>query len=425
MKAIINGGKKLSGEVSVSGAKNSATRVLAAACLSDEEVTLTNFPTELVDVNHKIRFLKEIGINISVDRTEENLTLSASSLRNEELTNYNFPIRTTYLLAPCLLKKNGEARIPYPGGCQIGARGYDLHVMVWEKMGCTVTEHENFIHIKANDSLKGANIKFPISTVGGTESAILCGAIAEGKTEISNAYITPEVKDLIDFMERMGADITVIGSSKIIINGVDHLKGCVKRIMYDRIEALTWLVLAVMSKSSLLIKNVPFSDMTVPLLHLKESGIDFMQNESSIYYRHEFCVYKNPQPFDIACGAHPGIISDMQSFYTLLALVSDGNSKIFDYRYPKRIEYAYELEKQINGGKISAVHGEISVTGPVNFKAANVHSTDLRGSMAVLMAALCAEGESVITRVEMALRGYNRLDEKLKGLGADIKILED
>lgn len=425
MKAIIKGGTSPNGIVNVSGAKNSATRLLAAACISDGEVVLNNFPTQLVDAKHKIRFLQNIGVSIDVNEEHESLKIDASGLKCIELGTYDYPIRTTYLLVAGQIKHSGEALIPYPGGCKIGSRGYDLHIMVWRALGAVVTEEPDFIRVKA-DSFTGGVIKFPISTVGGTENALICASIAHGQTEIVNAYITPEIEDLIDFLQRMGSQITVTGNSHITVEGVaGRLKGVIKSVMFDRIEALTWLVYAVMSKGTLMINNVPFDSMEVPLLHLKKAGIDFLSNSNSIYYSPECLINGHVQPFELACGAHPGIISDMQSFYTLLGIIAEGDSRIFDYRYPERIAYANELQKLLVNQMIEAEPGKITTRGPGVFKANTVTSTDLRGSMALVMAALCAEGESTVLDVEMALRGYNNLEKKLKAIGIEIQVFDN
>jgi UDP-N-acetylglucosamine 1-carboxyvinyltransferase len=424
MKAIINGGKIPKGTVKVSGAKNSATRLLAAAALCDGEVKLENFPINLVDAQHKIRFLRNIGCDILENNSNGSLIISNKNLECKELDVYDYPIRTTYLLVAAQIKKSGIAKIPYPGGCKIGSRGYDLHIKVWQWLGCVVTEKDNYIEVKG-DKFIGGKIKFPISTVGGTENALICGAIAEGTTEIVNAYITPEVEDLIDFLKRMGANITVNGASHVVIKGVSNLQSAIKSVMYDRIEALTWLVYGVLSKGELVIENVPFDSMEVPLLHLKEAGVDFLRNSNSIYISPACLIDGRVQPFELACGAYPGIISDMQSFYTLLGIIAQGDSRIFDYRYPKRIAYANELQKLLDTNIVETEEGKITLRGPAKFVPGTVTSTDLRGSMALVIAALCAEGTSVVEEVEMALRGYNDLQKKLSGLGVDIFIIED
>lgn len=424
LRARIEGGQPLSGAVRVSGAKNSATRLLAAACLADETVTLTNAPLELVDLNHKIRFLRDAGVAVAVRSEEAALAIDASGLG---LSPYDggddFPIRTTYLLVAGQIRKAGRARIPYPGGCRIGARGYDLHVMVWRALGCAVTEHPGFIEV-VGDGFRGGRVAFPISTVGGTENALLCAALARGHSEIINAYITPEIDDLIDLLRRMGAQIEVLGNSLVRVEGVARLSGARKDVMPDRIEALTWIVLALMARADLRIDDVPFAEMEIPFIHLEKAGIDLFRNSRSVYVHPECLVGRAIQPFELACGAHPGVISDMQPFFVLLGLAAEGVSRIFDYRYPERIAYAAELARACPEGAVDAAPGRIATQGPVRFRGAAMTSTDLRGSMALVMAAICADGVSTIDDVHMALRGYDRLRAKLRALGVEMDIDE-
>lgn len=403
-------------KIKVSGAKNSATRLLAASLICDDTATLYNFPTQLVDAIHKKRFIEKVGGKVTFEDEKETAVISATELKDQLLENYDYPVRTTYLFVPGLIKRTGVAKIPYPGGCKIGNRGYDLHVMVWEKMGATVVEKENHIEVKAKH-LKAAEINFPITTIGGTETALICGSIAKGMTEIKNAYISPEVYDLIRFLRSMGVEIDVVGNSYIKVHGSTYHRGTSHKVISDRIEAITWVVFAAIAEKPMLIENIPFEDMEIPLTHLREAGIDFFSNQKSVMISKE-CMPNGIQPFELATGTHPGVISDMQPFYVLLGLKAHGISRIYDYRYPERISYLEELSKLIDGG-LTWKEGEIQTTGKATFKPAHVNSTDLRGSMAVLMAALLSgnNGESKIDNIHMALRGYNKLDEKLRALG--------
>lgn len=432
MYAVIDGGSIPKGRVRVSGAKNSATRLLSAALLSDEKVELSNFPTRLVDVKHKIQFCLNIGANIQVDHDGENVVIDASQLESRHLNRQQFdlPIRTTYLLAAPQIIRSGIARVPYPGGCPIGGgtgggRGYDLHVMVWEALGGHVTEREDHIEINAPEGFRGGRIDFPISTVGGTENALLCASVARGRTEIFNAYITPEVEDLIALLRRMGAAISISGTSHIVVDGNSgKLAGARMPVMPDRIEALTWIVYAILSKGEVTIDGVPFDAMEVPLLHLRHAGIDLLRNSRAIHVTPECLVSGVVQPFELACGAHPGVISDMQAFYVMLALGAAGTSRVFDYRYPERIAFVGELAKLVAGDHLQAERGKITVHGPAMFVPGVANSTDLRGSMAAVIAALCAPGSSTILNVQMALRGYNDLEGKLRNLGASVQVFE-
>jgi len=423
MDAEIYGGARPRGSVRVSGAKNSATRLLAASLLADGPVVLNNFPTKLVDVGHKVEFCRNIGADITISHVENSMRIDPAGVAARELTRdqFDLPIRTTYLLAAAQIMRSGIARIPYPGGCPIGGgtgggRGYDLHVFVWERLGCSVIEREDHIEI-VGSKFRGAEIMFPISTVGGTENALICGAIAEGTTHVLNAYITPEVEDLIKLLRRMGADIEVHGTSRIVIQGKAVLSPANHTVMADRIEALTWIIYAALSKGTLTIEDVPFASMEVPLLHLEKAGIDLYRNSTSVHVTPSCLTAGAVQPFELACGTHPGVISDMQAFYVLLGVVGAGTSRVYDYRYPERIAFVGELQKLVDRPALEAKPGAITIRGPASFVAGEAQSTDLRGSMAIVLAALCADGRSVIRNVEMALRGYNDLQGKLRQLG--------
>lgn len=408
------------GEVTISGAKNAATRLMAAAMLTDEPVRLLNFPTELVDARHKARFIEDFGGRVRLDTDASTADFDCSALKAMMKAHYDYPIRTTYLLAAGQLSRSGEAFVPYPGGCKLGERKYDLHLMVWRQLGCEVEERDDCIHVRGK--LKGGRINFPISTVGGTENALLCGVVAEGTTEIVNAYVTPEISNLIELLGLMGARIQVHGHSRILIEGVKQLHGATIRVIADRIEALTWMVFAAISGGEILIRNVPFKLMEIPLLHLKEAGVDFLANSDSVLVSPRCIPSSGLQPFEVACGTHPGIISDMQPFMVLLALHAGGHSVVIDYRYPERTRYLEELEKFYPGG-LKWTNGRIDIQGPVSPVGARAVSTDLRGSMALVLAALLAEGGSTVDRADMAMRGYNRLGDTLASLGLSLQSL--
>lgn len=419
---IVEGGQVPSGKVKVSGAKNSATRLLAASLLTDEPVRLRNFPTQLVDVVEKLRFIRELGAQVTLDDDQEWVEVRTPSLSYRNIDDWELPIRTTYLLTAGQIVRNGTARIPYPGGCKIGARGYDLHIMVWKDLGCEVNEAENYIEI--NGSFTGGSINFPISTVGGTENALLCASVAKGVTEIRNAYVTPEVEDLITMLGQMGAQIENYGNSLIRVRGMDGLMhGASFEVMPDRIEALTWIVFAAMTGGDVFIQGVPFDHMKVPLLHLEEAGLDLYRNSDSVFVSGDSVRQRGIQPFELACGTHPGVISDMQSFYVLLGMKANGISRTFDYRYPERIAYARELAK-FSPDAVRYEPGKITTHGIATLRGADVTSTDLRGSMALVLAAFCADGQSHIKDVHMAMRGYNGLLAKLNTLGINATLIQ-
>lgn len=423
LTAKIKGGFTPRGKVRVSGAKNAATRLLAAAMVSDEEVSLINFPAELVDAQYTADFIRKCGGQVNVDAVNEIVNISCAELNDATLVDYNYPIRTTYLLAAGLIKRHGRARIPYPGGCKIGNRGYDLHVMVWKSLGAQVIECDEYIEIIAKGGFRAGQINFPITTIGGTENALICAATISGDTVIRNAYVSPEVYSLIDFLRHLGVRIEVVGNSFIKITGRPFLKGAIFEVIPDRIEALTWMIYGVLSGGDITIEDVPFNVMEIPLIHLQEAGIDFYRNSKSVHITPDCLINGVIQPFELATGTHPGVISDMQPFYVLLGLHGDGISRVFDYRYPERLKYCEELLK-FYPDMLQCETGRVTAFGRHGFRpvASEVGSTDLRGSMTVLMAALLSPGVSTINNVEMALRGYNKLQEKLIALGVEIEI---
>lgn len=421
LKAYIQGAQKPQGKVKVSGAKNASTRLLAAALIADETVTLNNFPTELVDVRYKMDFIEKSGGQIAVDESAQTVSINPENYRHTELSTYEYPIRTTYLLVAGLIKRSGVARIPYPGGCKIGDRGYDLHIMVWQKLGATVTEKSDYIEVSAPNGFVPGEIDFPISTIGGTENALISASTIEGETIIRNAYISPEVDSLIKFLRTLGAKIDVVGNSFIKVSGSKTLRGSIFQVMPDRIEALTWIVYGIISGGRITVEDVPFDTMEIPLIHIRHMGIDLYQNNGNVIVSPECLTNGEIQPFELACGTHPGIISDMQPFYTLLGLHAHGISRIFDYRYPERLKYCAELNK-FYGDALTWKTGAITVNGGKSPVAATAQSTDLRGSMAVVIASLLASGTSTVYNVEMALRGYNNMEQKLRDLGIDIVV---
>lgn len=410
------------GTVQVSGAKNSATRLMAAALISNGEVVLNNFPEDLIDVKRKAEYIEQVGGKVMFHNSNR-VTIQSDQLSSNELSHYYCPVRTTYLFVAGLLKKTGVARIPYPEGCKIGKRGYDLHVMVWESFGATVVEFENYIEITIQEKLVPANIEFPISTIGGTENALLCAAISEGVSTIKNAYISPEVQDLINFLIQLGVSIETQGDSFIRVKGCNTHKGTEYSVIPDRIEVVTWLIYAIISRGTITIENVPFHSLEAPLLCIKKAGIDFRRDETTIYFQ-PGCIHNNViQPFEIATGKYPDIISDMQPFFTLLGLFANGKSSIIDYRYPDRIDYCVELEK-LFPNQLKWKKGHIITEGKLrteySTKENHLYSTDLRGAMAILIGALVTPEKTIIHDAQLILRGYNQLEKKLKGLGVQV-----
>jgi UDP-N-acetylglucosamine 1-carboxyvinyltransferase len=406
---------KLEGEVTVSGAKNSALRLLAASILTEDNVHLLNYPDQLRDALIHVEMLKKLGKDCHVEK-DEIIIKQAGSLKNK-LEWEERSIRNTLLILGTLLTKYGEGSVPLPGGCKLGERKYDLHVLIFEEMGAEVWEDETHLYAKSNGRLKGQDIHLRIRSTGATENAILCGSLAEGITTVWNPHIRPEIIDLINMLRTMGAKIEVFGQERIIIEGVDELGSVKHKVLADNMEALTWLIAATVTEGDLVIHDFPFKDLEVPLVFMRESGAVFYRRENT---RSVLVRGGTPFPLEISTGPYPGINSDMQPIMALYGAMANGESRIIDLRFPGRYNYAEELGKmgveyEIDGNML-IIHGGKKLNG------AEVIATDLRAGAALLIGGFVAKGESIIQDAWQIERGYNRILEKLSDLGAKVNL---
>lgn len=403
---------RLEGKVTVSGAKNSALRLLAASVLTDEAITLTNFPNGLLDIQVHLEMLNVLGKTYTTN--QDNVTISEINGKTTTVLDWNGrSIRNTLLILGALTTRFGEGRVPLPGGCKLGERKYDLHVMLLEKLGAKVWEEDGFLCAKSNGELVGNDIHLSMRSTGATENAILCGSLAKGTTTIWNPHIRPEIIDLIEMLNSMGANITVYGQKCIRIIGSKKLKGVKHAVIPDNMEALTWAVGSAVTNGDVEIVNFPLHHLDVPLIFLKESGMKFFKGEDSLIVRGG-----TPYPVEISTGPYPGINSDMQPLFAVYGAMSLGESKIIDLRFPGRYGYAEELKKL---GLNYTVAGEMLVIeGGQKLVGAKVTALDLRAGIALLLAGLASEGETEIENAWQIGRGYENLELKLEGLGCKI-----
>lgn len=403
---------KLEGIVKLSGAKNSSLRLLAASLLTDEPVELENFPNDLLDVKVHLDMLKVLGkewvsIHDSVKITEVNDKLSNMLVWEER------SIRNTLLILGALTARFGEGRVPLPGGCKLGERKYDLHVMLLENLGATVWEESGYLCAKAEGRLIGNEIVLPMRSTGATENSILCASLAKGTTTLWNPHIRPEIMDLIDMLSKMGAKINVYGQKCIVIEGVDRLKGVKHSVIPDNMEALTWAIGSVITNGEVEIENFPYEHLEVPLVYLRESGMRFYRGESSLIVKGG-----SAYPVEISTGPYPGINSDMQPLFAVYGAMSRGESKIVDLRFPGRYGYAAELAKM--GMKYSVDGDMLVLDGGTPLVGATVNALDLRAGIALLLAGLTAEGETIIENSWQIGRGYENIEIKLNNLGVKL-----
>lgn len=402
---------QLEGTVSIAGAKNSALRLLAASILSEESIILENYPSQLLDAEVHVEMLHALGkttelITSDIIEIVENTNLKTS------LVWEGRSIRNTLLILGALTTRFGEAKVPLPGGCKLGERKYDLHVMLLERLGARVWEEGEYLCAEAKGGLVGADIHLPMRSTGATENAILAGSLAKGITRIWNPHIRPEILDLIAMLNGMGAKIEVFGQDHIEITGVDHLKGVKHKVIPDNMEAITWLAAAVITKGDIEIYDFPYSDVEVVLAHLKAAGAKLYQGENSLIVRGGFCY-----PVDVSTGPHPGINSDVQPILAAWAAQAHGESRIIDLRFPGRYGYAEEmarmgLKHEVSGDMLKIIGNSGGLIG------AEVKALDLRAGVALTLCGLAAEGETSITDSWQIGRGYVDFIPKLKALGA-------
>lgn len=398
---------KLVGQIEVSGAKNAALKHLTASVLTSEPVELFRSPNSLLDMQVHISMLKKMGKTCFEHdgylRIEEKETINKELLWNQR------SIRNSLLILGCLTTRFGEGKVPLPGGCKLGERKFDLHVMILEKMGARVWEEENYLCAQSNGKLKGSDIHLPIRSTGATENAILCGSLAKGKTTVWNPHIRPEILDLIEMLRKMGAKITVYGQKCIVIEGVEKLDGVRHSVIPDNMEAITWAIASVITNGDIEILNFPFEHLEVPLVFLRESGMKYFRGENSLIVRGG-----TPYPVEISTGPYPGINSDMQPLFAVYGVCSKGESKIVDLRFPGRYGYVEELSKM--GVSYSIEGGLLKIYGGGTLHGARVKAIDLRAGMSLLLAGLVSEGETIIEDAWQIERGYENLYEKLKQL---------
>lgn len=402
---------RLEGVVQVSGAKNSALRLLAASLLTDEPVTLTNYPAPLLDARIHVEMLASLG-KTTLLTGSDSITISETRALAHRLDWQGRSIRNTLLILGALIARFGEGAVPLPGGCKLGERKYDLHVMLLEALGADVWEEGEYLCARAPKGLAGTDIHLSIRSTGATENAVITGALAKGVTRIWNPHIRPEIMDLIEMLRRMGAKIRVFGQEHIEVTGVEGLSGVQHRVIPDNMEAITWLAAAVITEGDIEIAGFPDRDLEVVLAHLRAAGAQLYQGADSLIVRGGRCY-----PIEISTGPHPGINSDVQPILAAWAAKARGESRIVDLRFPGRYGYAEEMAKM---GVSSGVTGDmLRIHGKGGgLHGANVRALDLRAGAALALCGLTAEGETTIADAWQIARGYVDFADKLRQLGA-------
>jgi UDP-N-acetylglucosamine 1-carboxyvinyltransferase len=419
----IRGGAKLNGVIPISGAKNAALPLMIASLLTDQMLTLENLP-RLADVNQLARILGNHGVDYSIDGKrvgEEAASGQTAHLRARTIVDTTAPyelvsrMRASFWVIAPLVARMGEARVSLPGGCAIGTRPVDLLLMTLEKLGATIEIDGGYAVVKAPKGLVGGEIEFPKVTVGGTHVALMAAAIARGSTLIENAACEPEVADLADCLNKMGARVRGAGTSTIEIRGVARLNGAHHRVLPDRIEAGTYATAVAMTGGDILLEGVGEDLLKRPLEALEEAGVTIVGDNRGVR------VTRNGagiDAVDVATAPFPGFPTDLQAQFMALMTRAKGTSRITETIFENRFMHVQELARL--GAHIKLEGDTAIVDGVDRLRGAPVMATDLRASVSLVIAGLVAEGETTVNRVYHLDRGFERLEEKLGACGADI-----
>jgi UDP-N-acetylglucosamine 1-carboxyvinyltransferase len=415
----ITGGVPLQGSIPISGAKNAALPLMAACLLSEETLTLTNVP-DLADIATMIELLENLGVTIASQPVNDmglKLTLSANGELNETAP-YDIvrKMRASVLVLGPLLARLGEAIVSLPGGCAIGTRPIDLHLSALEEMGAQIDLREGYVHASAPDGLRGATIRFPFVSVGATENVLMAASLAKGTTILENAAREPEIADLAECLVAMGADIHGIGTECLVIQGVDALHHAEHRVIPDRIEAGTYAVAAAITGGSLDLQGVRSDHLGAVIEALSKAGANVANGGDVLSVSHPTGHCRG---FDVVSQPYPGFPTDMQAQFMALMTTADGASLITETIFENRFMHVPELTRM--SADITVHGGSAMVRGHRALKGAEVMATDLRASVCLVLAALAAEGDTVINRVYHLDRGYERLEDKLRAVGAKIE----
>ena len=408
---IIEGGRKLEGEVTISGSKNASLPIIATSILNAGTTKLYNIPN-IHDTQITLEILKYLGCKIK--KSHGKIEINSKNINKKEIPEHLMnQMRSTVILAGAIIGRFKEAKFSYPGGCDIGARPIDLHLNAFQKLGINISENSGFITCKC-DKIIGANINLDFPSVGATENIILASIYAEGTTQITNAAMEPEIVDLAKCLNKMGAKIEGAGTNEIKITGIQKLKDISYSVMEDRIEAGTLLCAGAITCGNI---SFPYRnpEHLTPIIHkLEETGCNIKIENKKIYLQ----APKKLKAVDIKTLPYPGFPTDMQSIFASVLTIAKGTSVIIENIFENRYRYAAELKKM--GAKITIEGKTAVIKGVRRLSGAKVKSTDLRGGACLVLAGLAARGTTVVTDIEHILRGYEGLEKKLNALGAKI-----
>lgn len=415
-KLIIQGGNRLNGNIRISGAKNSALKLMAAALLTDEPVELRNMPN-LADSRFMARLLSTLGVELYWPQNDSVCRLNAVDITST-IAPYDQvrKMRATFNVLGPLLARVGHATVSLPGGCAIGARPVNFHLDAFQAMGADIVIEQGYVKAAALRGLKGAVIDLPFPSVGATEHTMMAATLAKGTTHINNAAQEPEIVDIANMLKGMGAKIEGAGTSSIIIEGVEKLNGISYSVMPDRIEAGTYAMAVAATGGDVLLEGAPANEMTSLIDHLNRAGVSVTVEDEGVRIQRNGARLK---PVDVDVQPHPGFATDLQAQFMALMTIADGTSTITENIFENRYLHAPELNRfgadiRVQG-KVATVHGVDHLVG------APVMATDLRASVSLVIAGLVADGETEVRRIYHLDRGFENLEQKLNACGAQIQ----
>ncbi len=414
-KLIIRGGARIAGDIRISGSKNSGLPILAATILANGPMNICNLP-HLNDITTMLALLRCMGVGVTINE-KMCVEVDPSSLSDCEAP-YELvkTMRASILVLGPTLAKYGQADVSFPGGCAIGSRPVDIHLRGLEAMGAEIEVDGGYIRARAPKGLKGARFVMDKVTVGGTENLLMAAALAEGTTVLENAAREPEIVDLAECLVAMGAKISGIGTASLVIEGVKELHGCTYTVMPDRIETGTYLVAAAATGGSVKLRDTRADILTAVLQKLEETGASIETGEGYIALDMRG---RRPKAVDLVTAPYPAFPTDMQAQFTAMNAVADGTSAVTETIFENRLIQVHELNRM--GADIKLQGNTALIKGVERLKSAPVMATDLRASASLVIAAMVAEGETLVDRIYHIDRGYECIEEKLQQLGVDIR----
>lgn len=415
-KIIVHGGKQLQGSVHIDGAKNAVLPIQAATILASEgQTSISNVPllSDVYTMNNVLRFL---NVKVDFDEANNEIQFDASSeLSSEAPFEYVSKMRASIVVMGPLLARLGKAKVALPGGCDIGSRPIDLHLKGFEALGANIEQHDGYVEATAPDGLTGTDIYLDFPSVGATQNIMMAATLATGKTVIQNAAREPEIVDLANVLNKMGARVVGAGTEQIRIQGVSELHGTDHAVVQDRIEAGTFMIAAAVTKGDVLIQDAIAEHNQPLILKMREMGVSITETDAGI----RVIGTDHLKPADVKTLPHPGFPTDMQPQMTILQLAANGHSSMTETVFENRFMHMEELRRM--NAKYTISGRTVVMDGPTDFNGAEVAATDLRAAAALVIAGLVAKGYTQVRNLQYLDRGYHDFHKKLADLGAEIK----